>query len=818
MRITALSFRGLTCFDEKAEINLDELPRGLVAFVGHNGSGKTSALETIAAALYQDLPSRKKTKSLFDYCNGDAFVRLEATDAGPSGSDDVVLELKLNPRARASEGYLWVNGQAVVAGKMTELQAAVPKLFGSKTLFLATAFSSQSRRGSFLEIPRADRKALFVEMLGIEGIREVHARAKDQVSQAESAVEREDRALGAVLEGFQEGESAETIEREALTLEETVGREEKAAELKKKSLAARRESVAKVAGLAERLQGLQRELAGLMSERLRAHSRMTIAEEDLQAIPEKRADELASVGVDPDLSRVRERAEKLRAEALEKIEAEARDAQAVVDEAEAIEGAARDAEIRWGIIAELERSIRDLEDNRDQDAAERAVEAAEKDLADAERDAALLSSVPCGASSRWVDEEDLREPGDPDATEILPVRDLGADCQLLERARKRAKDAAALRETLAEAKESLAKEVGRSKARQVAIGDQRAALADAREKREKALAMAARVGELHRARALLASAEESRDRADQARDEEIRRAEDAIERNARARKNVEERWAGRETELREAIQAEVERIAAIDAELEPKRVEFEETKEKLAGRNVDELNVRIAELEAEVETHDRQASEARVALGRANDRLERRRADEEKAAALELAADRERLELADWTLLEEALGPNGIQALEVDASGPAVAEIANHLLESCYSARFSIGFRTIRPKKTGKGYVEDFEVLVYDGGQERDVEDLSGGERVVIGETIALALSIFNAKRSGIRWTQTFRDETAGALDGENALAYVELLRRAREVGGLDQVVFVAHQPDVFEAADARLVFDHGRVSLDAAS
>ena len=50
-----------------------------------------------------------------------------------------------------------------------------------------------------------------------------------------------------------------------------------------------------------------------------------------------------------------------------------------------------------------------------------------------------------------------------------------------------------------------------------------------------------------------------------------------------------------------------------------------------------------------------------------------------------------------------------------------------------------------------------------------------------------------------------FRDETAGALDPENGEAYVSMLRRALSVGGFHQLVYVEHQSDLVEMADAKI-------------
>jgi exonuclease SbcC len=207
---------------------------------------------------------------------------------------------------------------------------------------------------------------------------------------------------------------------------------------------------------------------------------------------------------------------------------------------------------------------------------------------------------------------------------------------------------------------------------------------------------------------------------------------------------------------------------------------------------------------------------ADLELGKARARMD---ALEQRAAALPDLTGRvtgcER-ELGDWSLLTRALGKDGAQALEIDAAGPEVSRIANELLAVYPGEAFSIAFETLREKKSARGeYAEAFDVKCFHNGREKAVEVLSGGQAVVIGEAIGLAIAIHNARKSGVKWETLWRDETAGALDPEAAQAYVLMLRRARELGGFHQVIFIAHQPEVTEAADVRLLVDAGQVAVE---
>jgi hypothetical protein len=61
-------------------------------------------------------------------------------------------------------------------------------------------------------------------------------------------------------------------------------------------------------------------------------------------------------------------------------------------------------------------------------------------------------------------------------------------------------------------------------------------------------------------------------------------------------------------------------------------------------------------------------------------------------------------------------------------------------------------------------------------------------------EAVNLGIAIYNVRQGeGIRYETLFRDETVGALDATNAKEYVRMLRRAIDLGGFHQVVFICH-------------------------
>jgi exonuclease SbcC len=199
-----------------------------------------------------------------------------------------------------------------------------------------------------------------------------------------------------------------------------------------------------------------------------------------------------------------------------------------------------------------------------------------------------------------------------------------------------------------------------------------------------------------------------------------------------------------------------------------------------------------------------------VASGRQE--LERRR-QEIAAKQTRLTDLRGRLarieqELLEWRDLAKALGKGGLPDLEIDAAGPTISALTNELLLACFGARFSLELVTQVAKADGGGMKDLFTVAVTDneaGGQVRDIGMLSGGEKVVVQEALMCAIAVFVNQRSPLPIRTLWRDETGAALDHENAVRYVAMLRKVRALGGFHHVFFISHNPAAAALADVQI-------------
>jgi exonuclease SbcC len=176
-----------------------------------------------------------------------------------------------------------------------------------------------------------------------------------------------------------------------------------------------------------------------------------------------------------------------------------------------------------------------------------------------------------------------------------------------------------------------------------------------------------------------------------------------------------------------------------------------------------------------------------------------------------------RTEQEDYNYLARVFGPDEIQLCEIQAAGPQVSILVNSLLEGCFDNKFEIRFRTQRPKADGKGMVDDFDVEVRNKNLDRTclVDELSGGQFVLVNEAVNLGIAIYNMRQGeGIRYETLFRDETVGALDAVNGKEYVRMLRQAMDLGGFHQVFFICHTPLVWELADQTLTVGDGHAVI----
>lgn len=767
MRLLSTEVRGLLAIKE-ARIDYSQLGQ-VVALVGVNGAGKTTLLESPVAALYRKLASR--SDNVADVAKGrDAYIESVFQDGDGT---EWRARISIDAERRKVEQHLLRAGKPVTTGKADEVAKAVRKAFGSLDALLASVFCAQERNGEFTTLGKAERKALLVEALGLGKLQERCEAARERARSFETDIATLSRQVEAREAQQAHLEQAETDLAEGRT---AAALAELAHEAARHAVEEEQEAYATLNGqmaaseraeaALKRARQIERE-AALRVERATIRVQQVEREVDQRAAKLKYRRENLATKVDTPIEAPR------ATEALELVVAE--------DEAQ-IATLSKLVETHRRAWSELERSVAAASEKLAQARAAEAAEAARR--AGLATQAALLDRVPCTDSDEWAAATDP----------ALAGRMLSATCPLLEHARKAHKSLsvpapASEIQVLEEAVVKVAKQ------RQEAEADGRSAV-DHRAAAEANLRT--HTADLNLVRAHNATVAEAARAQAQARiDLEALDAEEALSTDV---ESLEGAAADR-------LQAEVEHRNALEASGEASR---EATKLAVAPGALErtQRNIEAAKDCATRAQQDLRAADSRIAAAQAL--AEKLRADLEATAGAPEELRQAQDEQQDWQVLAEALGRDGIQALEIDAAGPGIAELCNELLASCYGPRFSLRFETLRQNKTTDGAQEVFDIVALDNGEERRLEALSGGEKVIVREALALALAIWNARRSGVRWRTIFRDETAGALSEFNALAYVTMLRRACELGGFVQVIFISHQREVTARADSIVLVEDG--------
>lgn len=839
MRVTKLTMKGLLRFQDAVALDFAGVPPGLIAVVGENGAGKSTLLDGMFAGFYSFLPSRADRK-LFDLVSGarDAYIDVEAEF---DGRGRYRARTNIDGVSRALDAVLERDNSPQNDGKISSFRSAVAAALPPPATVLASAFSAQNRHGSFVRLDRKGRKDLFAQLLGLEQLEAYATTARS----ASLTIERRLEALRGVLEHLRPlttdaeadelGDLGNRLQVDLATMDEA--RAHTATQVA--------HLTAEVARLAQRAEALaeadleRRQAADRLAERQRVLEEISRAAAELDvdearertAIETRRQQALAAadralralptveaMAADHD-QRLAAIARRLD-EQLAARDLKIRNNQELLGRAEAIRAAQRaEADASAAIaavdqdIAALDAEVRELTQRIDRaEAALRKTAGVPTQLERARADAALIETVPFGARCGEAGCAFVAQA--VAAQQQLPVLEQHlADRQTVEG------EIAAWRHQVAEARQAREPLTARRLAKQEVL---RATAADV------ALAPRLEVAEA-RVRELEHEQAELRREADLARAEAAEARELAVEQRQAQVARLEREQVLARTSADEDRDALAARIAARRQEVADRRLAIAEEIDALTATLARVADVRSAlddavqaqrTAEESLRLAHQQAADAGAALARLEaeiEAFERRRAEfrtrQAQRMRLEDAVRQLETELIEWQALARVFGRDGLPVLEIDAAGPGVSALANDLLQASFGGRFSLELVTQEVKADGKGMKEAFELKVFDaerGGDARDLADLSGGEQVVVEEALKAALATYVNQRNVAPIRTIWRDETTGALDRENAVRYVAMLRRLHQLSGAHHLLFITHNSEAAALADVQLVVADG--------
>lgn len=810
MRFEHVTIRNVGPFAD-VSLDLSALP-GLVAVVGPNGAGKSTLLELLAAGLYRATPTRGSLVALAKSrtaqlevraVNGAPWTLRHDLDAVSGKSEAIAIDEHGSPTTDSA--------------KVRAFDAWAESHLPRPEVFYASTFAAQGS-GGFLSMSPGERKSVLLRLLGVEHLEVLAERAREQLRAVTDDVRVTKARLGDVpalaTVDVEAAERAEALAMECLALEHADLTSADAALSRARTAwqrylaeSAKMEAIVdantadafRSEKLHDRIAEAQKLVERATEIRAAAARAASLATEIDRTASERREDAKAAELLRRRVESERDRAEKAMREAADAdalaqlkisetaVERRASDTRALAEVGSKVEELSRER-------AELEAAIAALR-GRQVVGAEGRIEALR----------AALSAIAWG---------NITTKATPTADRYLAIaqKALAADDVAAVDAIEVPPALQAAEAELRRIVQGLGEGVERTERLRDSIFAQTAKIEAAAERATEIAARATAAREAKKA------ADDAVNELDAERYQADQRVELHAERD-RAMRDEAAEIAPIAGQLR-ALDAAEGLIAELQAQLEQLGADMRRRKAEAdaldlpapgcAPQEPDESHV--VTLRARHQAAIEDAARARAAVETARRDAEAARAADERRAALtaELATLTEHQ--ADWSLLADSLGRDGLQAAEIDAAGPELTELVNDLLRTCVGPRWTVTIETQKLSADGKRMLEGCEVRVLDtvAGREGAAETFSGGERVLLGEAVSLALSMLACRRAGLVGVTLVRDETGAALDPANGRAYVAMLRRAAELVGARQTLFVSHSAELAEMADARIVVGGG--------
>lgn len=797
MRFDSIKIHGVGPFKD-VDLDLSTLAGKLTAVTGQNGAGKTTLLELLAGALFRECPTRGTLANLAT--TRDAYVEVGVTN----GSSHVVRQLIDNLSGKGESLVLNAAGEPVLeSAKVSAADKWIAAHLPAADVLYSSSFSVQGRRG-FLDLSKAERRALLVELLGLKRFEALAGEASSRAG----AVRAELALLRSRLSGLPDVDVAALCE-EALACQGRATTATEDSALARRSL----ERARAAAGDAERARELVEQRRGV--ERRIETAKVQIADTETRIANNQgllaRGDEIRAAvlrieAIKMELAKVSGLAFEARGavaahfekseeaakrfiqagDAMRRAEARVRSIEARLKDREMVEAAAAKVRVLAAMVADYESQFRDA-------------------TTEVERLQQLLVSGKDGRITLLRDGLELiAHTRDDDA----PLSNWAAST--LAGDDKKAEESDRAPQTLSAAQGDAASALAALKR---ANGD----LANAR-------ALAARVGEIETAendlvtaKVELAEADEAARAAGVARKASLEpspaEAQLAELRVKQGQLNVESEQLRVTADLGPRLEQATALIEERKGQLAQQRETLAAAERELAGLPVvDFQQVDLVVYERDLKAKEQAALDANAAWTRAQDAAKLGEETAAKRAVLATEIAQAETKLADYTRLAQDFGPSGVPLMEIDAALPELSAVANSLLHEFLGSRFTVELRTDRLSADGKKSIDGLDVVVLDtqNGREAQAETFSGGEVVLIGSALSLALTTLACRRSAAEDVTLVLDEAGAALDDSNARAWIGMVRRAANQIGASRVLLVSHSDDIKSLCDSRIEVGNG--------
>ena len=153
-------------------------------------------------------------------------------------------------------------------------------------------------------------------------------------------------------------------------------------------------------------------------------------------------------------------------------------------------------------------------------------------------------------------------------------------------------------------------------------------------------------------------------------------------------------------------------------------------------------------------------------------------------------------EMSEFTLLAEAFGKKGIQAIIIENAIPEIEFEANRILARLTENQMHIAIATQQRTRQGNP-IETLEILIADEIGTRAYELYSGGEAFKVNFAIRVALSRLLARRAGAKLETLIIDEGFGSQDENSRTKLIQAINSIKQ--DFARIIVVTHISEVKE-------------------
>lgn len=760
-RIKVRGFKGIKKGLGRDEIELDLSGlSGLIALAGANGLGKTTLLDNMH--MYPVLGSRKKALShhvfLRDSCRDYSFIH---------DGDLFRTKIKIDSESSLSEGFLWVNNDPLVKGKISEYKAKTIDIFGSQNLFFNSAFCAQNSP-KLSTMLTGDLRDLFAEFLRLDELQQKHETAKQCKNILSGKLEGYNISLEPLQATAQSYDDIKgSIENEIIVLSDKrmaylaegsrVDIHTEIIDQKKKAFQRNEITRAKLAGLKKaaedlkvsdekRQRDIQDQLISLRNEYITINNKVTGFNELLT-----QKDKILQASTDlisrqKLLNRLNGEMEILRAKAYridEYLRSIATQKQTIIVDIKQY----NPSHDKLSLLTEIDR-LRDIILQLKKDpscvsticpAIKVALDAKER-LPNAERELKVVIE----RDEKWLSfhGEQLRI---AEQFELRMARRFNALCEM----KNMTKESAAI------------------------VIEEIKSLAPIAEKK----------GQIETASQLLESAQADLDT----------NTEKGKTLKSNLDKMIEKQAVIMARNKAEIKSLEIELFTAVTlAEIQKEEMDLSEltTTQEKCKTAIEESEKTIAILQERLLTAEKAKKQIQVIAGQKESMI---------------------IEAEEWAWLKDAFSKDRLQALEIAGAAPTITGYANRLLSAAFGAQAMVKLQT--QDDTGKE-VLNIQVIDEDA-EEVELGNRSGGQQVWALKALRLAMAMLSKEKSGKNFQTILTDEEDGALDADKAVKFIHLYRAFMAQGNFESCYYISHKPECVSMADHVLEFKKGSITIN---